>query len=131
MKLTLKKGIVLSALAIVTVCILIWCAALAKNRILTAKYESRINEIQFSESDPLPEFDWYRVTSYSDEEITIYYVDTVGKDTQKPYKIGGTVTCYKKTGGWNHTDITNGILWSGAGSADHFIWPYWYHIFRS
>ena len=70
--------------------------------------------------EPLPEFDWYRITSYSDEKVEIYYING---------DVGGKITCRKTANGWTHTDIVDSIMWSGSGSADEYVWPYWYHIF--
>lgn len=109
---------------------LIWGGTLVKDSLVTVIYKDRIDSIQLAENEErLPEFDWYRITSYSDEEIEIYFVNTVGADTDTQYKIGGKITCTKTTNGWTHTDMINSILWSGVGSADEYVWTYWYHIF--
>ena len=93
-------------------------------------YKDEIHNMQFVEQEePLPEFDWYRITSYSDEKIEIYFVNTLGKDMDGEYKIGGKMIFSKTPNGWQHTDMVDSISWSGAGSADDYIWPYWYHIF--
>ena len=69
---------------------------------------------------------------WSEEKIEIYYVNEfddykMGDRVIESYKIGGKVTLYYESSGWYHTDTS--VLWSGAGSADNYIWPYWYHIF--
>lgn len=132
MKKGVKHIIVCILVLIVTISVLIWCAALVKNSILTSIHKNEIKNLQFFESEePLPEFDWYRITSYSDSMIKIYYVNTYGKDMDREYKVGGEIIFTKTPNGWYHTDIAESILWSGAGSADNYIWPYWYHIFMS
>ena len=110
--------------------LLLWGGALIKNRILTANHKTKIENMQSSEhEEPLPELDWYRITACSDEKMEIYFVNTLGKDTDREYKIGGKLICTKTSNGWHHTSLEEGILWSGAGSADDYIWPYWHHIF--
>lgn len=109
---------------------LIWGGTLVKDSLVTVIYKDRIDSIQLAENEePLPKFDWYRITSYSDEEIEIYFVNTMGKGTDREYKVGGEMIFSKTPRGWYHTDMVDSISWSGAGSADNYIWPYWYHIF--
>ena len=130
MKKGVKRIIVFILVLILTIPLLIWCGALAKNGILTAMHKDEIENLEFLESqEQLPEFDWYRITSYSDEVIKIYYVNTLGKGTNGEYKIGGEMIFSKTPNGWEHTDMVRSILWSGSGSADNYIWPYWHHIF--
>lgn len=130
MKKSTKKIIIwILVLALITP-VLVWSGALAKNLALTVMHKDKIENMQFTESEkPLPEFDWYRVTSYSDEKIEVYFVNTQGKGTDEEYKIGGNMIFRKTSDGWDHTDMEQSILWSGAGSADNYIWPYWYHVF--
>ena len=126
----ITKGMKRGIACIFIIPILIWCGALAKNFVLTVIHKEEIENMQFIEyEEPLPEFDWYRVTSYSDSAIKIYYVNTYAKDTDGEYKVGGEILFSKTSNGWYHTDMANSISWSGAGSADTYIWPYWYHIF--
>ena len=129
----ITKRIILWILAlIVTISVLIWVGALMKNSILTSIHKDEIRSLQFLESEePLPEFDWYRITSYSDSTIKIYYVNTYGKGMDMEYKVGGEIVFTKTPNGWYHTDIVDSILWSGSGSADNYIWPYWHHIFMA
>ena len=132
MKKITKRIIVCILALIVTIPVLIWGGALLKNGILTAIHKDEIKNLQFLESEePLPEFDWYRITSYSESTIKIYYVNTYGKDTEKEYKVGGGIIFSKTPNGWFHTDMVESVFWSGAGSADNYIWPYWYHIFMA
>ena len=130
MKKDIKKIIIWISGLILIAFLLIWGGTLVKNCVSTVIHKDEIENIHLIEyEEPLPEFDWYRITSYSDENIEIYYVNTLGKGTDSEYKIGGKVMCTKISGGWHHTDMTESILWSGAGSADNYIWPYWYHVF--
>ena len=107
-----------------------WGGALAKNLVLTAKHKEKIATMSFAEQqEPLPEFDWCRVTACSEEEMEIYFVNTLGKETDGEYKIGGTMVFWKTPSGWCHTKLVDSIRWSGAGSANQYVWPYWHHIF--
>lgn len=122
-----KKIIKWIIILILLIPVFIWVFALSKNLTLTLIHKDKIESMQFIETEgPLPEFEWYRITSYSKEEIEIYFVETVGEDSDHKYKIGGTVSFYKMPGGWH---MTESISWSGAGSADNYVWPYWYHVF--
>lgn len=126
----MKKRIVIAIAICAFLPVLVWGGVLTKNSILTEIHKDKIENMQFvAYEEPLPKFDWYRITSYSDEKVEIYYVNTVGADTGTQYKIGGKITCTKTANGWTHTDMINSILWSGSGSADEYVWPYWYHIF--
>lgn len=105
---------------------LIWTGTLAKNRILTELHRDEIASLDFYESEPLPEFEWYRILSYSETEIEIYYVNKFGNST-----FGGIVN-YRylpNINMWSHNYTGYDCLWSTSGSADNFIWPYWHHIF--
>lgn len=129
MKTKTKKIILWIIVLAFLIPLFVWGVALAKNLVLTVMHKDEIENMQFIESqEPLPEFDWYRVISYSDETIEIYFVNTLNSPDRE-YKIGGKMTLQKTPNGWHHTDMVNSISWSGAGSADHFIWPYWFHIF--
>ena len=125
------KKIIVSILALIFIIpVLIWGGALVKNSMITAIYKDKVENIQFVEyEEPLPEFDWYRITSYSDVNIEIYFVNTLGKGTDSEYKIGGKMILSKSPIGWHHTDMAESVLWSKAGSADNYVWPYWYHVF--
>ena len=132
MKKGMKRGIVCILVLIIIIPVFIWCGALAKNLVLTVIHKDKIENMQFIEyEEPLPEFDWYRVTSYSDSTIEIYFVNTHGKGTNGEYKVGGKMTFHKSLNGWYHTNLVDSISWSGAGTADNYIWPYWYHIFMA
>lgn len=130
MKKTTKRSIVCLLVFIFIIPVFVWGGALVKNVVLTAIHKDKIENMQFIEyEEPLPEFDWYRVTSYSDSTIEIYFVNTYDKGTDREYKTGGKMIFSNTPNGWYHTDMAESILWSGVGSADDYIWPYWYHIF--
>lgn len=130
MKKITKRIIVCILALILTIPVLVWGGALVKNGVLTAIHKDKVENIQLIEyEEPLPEFDWYRITSYSDSTIKIYYVNTYAKDTDREYKVGGEIIFSKTPNGWYHTDMVESISWSGAGTADNYIWPYWHHVF--
>ena len=130
MKKNAKRSLIYTLVLILIILVFVWCGALVKNVVLTAICKDKIENMQFIESgEPLPKFDWYRVTSYSDSTIEIYFVNTHAKGTDREYNIGGKIIFCKTLNGWDHTDMVQSILWSRAGSADNYIWPYWYHIF--
>lgn len=130
MKKATKRIIVCILALVVIIPVLIWGGTLIKNSILTTIHKDEIKNLQFVESEePLPHFDWYRITSYSDSTIKIYYVNTYGNDMDGEYKVGGEIVISKMQDGWHHTDLAESVLWSGSGSADNYIWPYWYHAF--
>ena len=122
------------ALIVVAICAfittLLWAGALVKNSVLTTTYRYEMKSLQFfAAEETLPEFDWYRITSYSNSTIKIYYVNTYGKCTDSEYKVGGEIVFCRMPAGWDHTDLVEIILWSCSGLADHYIWTYWHHIF--
>ncbi len=130
MKKNTKRGIIWIIVLTLIIPFFVWGGVLAKNLVLTVMRKDEIENIQFIEyEEPLPEFDWYRITSYSDEKIEIYFVNTHGKGTDTEYKMGGKMVFCKTPNGWDHTNMAESILWSGAGSADNYIWPYWHHVF--
>ena len=132
MKKEVKRGVVSILVLILIIPVLIWGGALLKNGILTVMHKDEIENLQLVQyEEPLPDFDWYRVTSYQDSTIEIYFVNTYGKGTDGEYKVGGKMTFHKSLNGWYHTNLVESISWSGAGSADNYIWPYWYHIFMA
>ena len=131
-----KRSIIYTLVLILIIPVVMWVGALAKNYMLTVMHKDQVENIQFSiyEEEPYLWLDWYRITSYSEEKIEIYYVNEfddykMGDRVIESYKIGGKVTLYYESSGWYHTDLVESILWSGSGSADNYIWPYWYHIF--
>ena len=130
MKRKTKRILIWICVLIFAIPCLFWGGALVKDCLVTAIYKDQFHSIELAETEEvLPEFDWYRITSYSEEEIEIYFVNTYGKGTDGEYKVGGEMIFTKAPNGWQHTDMVDSISWSGAGSADDYIWPYWYHIF--
>ena len=130
MKKDTKRSTVCIVVLMLLIPVFIWGGALVKDGILTVMHKEKIENMQFIEDEELfPEFDWYRITSYSDVNVEIYFVNTYGKGTDREYKVGGKMIFCKTPNGWYHTDMVDSISWSGAGTADCYIWPYWHHIF--
>lgn len=125
---TVKRCIVCALILVLSVPVCIWIGALVKNAVLTVMHKEQVENIRFVEPEEL-QMDWYRITSYSDDSIEIYYVNTLSRGEAGEYKIGERLTFRKMTDGWHHTGGLESILWSGAGTAEHYIWPYWYHVF--
>ena len=101
--------------------LLIWLGSLLSNRILTELHGDEIKDLNFYETETVPDYDWFRVISYSETEIKVYFVNKLPN-----YKVGGiaTYSC-NSYGDWFHQDS---VSWSTAGTADTLIWPYWHHI---
>lgn len=130
MKKKTKKIVIWICILALVIPFLFWSSILAKNCLLTAIHKDQFESIKLAETEePLSEFDWYRITSYSEEKIIIYFVNTQVDVNDKEYKVGGEMVFSKAPSGWYHTDLIESISWSGAGSADNYIWPYWYHVF--
>ena len=108
----------------------IWIGTLAKNRIVTELHRDDVENLDLllDYGEPL-EYDWYRILSYSETEIEICFVKKV-YSSFRDYELGGIVTYYHhdSDGKW-HYSWSNNYLWSTAGSADNYIWPYWHHVF--
>ena len=59
-------------LALITI-FFVWAGTLAKNYVLTLMHEDKIKNMRFIEhEEPLSDFDWYRITSYSDAKLQQY-----------------------------------------------------------
>ena len=130
MKMYTKKIVIWICVLILIIPCLVWGGSLVKNYIVTASHKEEIESMNFvKDEESLPELDWYRIISYSEEEIEIYFVNIQGKGTDREYKIGGKMLCYKTPEGWRHSYLEESVLWSKAGSADDYIWPYWHHVF--
>ena len=114
-------------LILIILFMVIWLGTLAKNRIVTELHRDEIANLEFYEPETVQEYDWYRILSYSETEIEIYYVKKVYSRIFRDYELGGIVTySYGSDGKWYH-DRAGNILWSTGGSADNYIWPYWHH----
>ncbi len=116
-----KKVVKWSILIIFLSFLLVWGICLARNRILTELHRDEIANLNFYETEEVPHYDWFRVLSYSETEIEIYFVNEVTR-----YEVGGiaTYSC-NPYGDWFYQEE---VLWSTAGTADTLIWPYFHHI---
>ncbi len=104
----------------------VWIGTLVKNRIVTELHRDEISKLRSSYSEFLPKRDWYRILSYSETEIEIYFVRNVDSDP-RDYRLGGVITFRRDSDGKWYDNFGGNYLWSGEGSADEYIWPYWYH----
>ena len=63
--------------------------------------------------------EWFRIMSYNDELAEIYYVD-------KDFSTGNILSFKKISGKWVFDGWT--LRWTTlGGSADEFVWPYFWH----
>lgn len=116
-----KKIVKWGILTLIILFLLIWLGTLMWNRLLTELYGDEITNLNFYETETAPEYDWFRVISYSETEIEVYFVNQL-----ENYEVGGIVTYHcNDYGDWFHQES---VLWSTAGTADTLMWPYWYHI---
>lgn len=115
-----KKVILWFVLSCVVVFFAVWNGALLKNYILTVKYNDVLENMEFYEDQIVIEYDYERIISYSETEIKTYFVKDMGN-----YFLGGTVSYRRGTDGkWIFDD---NVKWSGRGTAEDVIWPYWHH----
>lgn len=75
---TVKRCIVCALILVLSVPVCIWIGALVKNAVLTVMHKEQVENIRFVEPEEL-QMDWYRITSYSDDSIEIYYVNTLSR----------------------------------------------------
>lgn len=118
-----KKLILWIPLLCIAAFLVVWLGALLKNYILTVKYADVLENMVIDEPqqymvDPRDGFDFERIMSYSETEIKTYFMED--------YEIGGVITYRLNSDGtWDfHDDVT----WSHSGTADDYVWPYWYHV---
>ncbi len=120
----IKRIVKWSILILVLSFLLVWVGCLTKNRILTELHGDEIMNLNFIGDETVLEYDWFRVISYSENEIEVYFVNKAGKET-RVYEVGGIATYRCNRYGWSYQ---YDVLWSTAGTADTLIWPYWHHF---
>lgn len=130
MKTKFKKSIKRLGLLVVIVIFSVWLGSLLKNYILTVMYKDELNNLTICEEDYVPDYEFIRITSYSEGKIEIYFVDVgvmeIGDRIEKTRR-GGTARYLRGYDGkWSFSE---NITWSEYGTADHLIWPYWHHAF--
>ena len=93
-----------------------------KNYILTVKYRDVMENMVLCdcESSDTNEYVYERILSYSEDETNTYFVVDCGDY----YNIGIAKYTCQSDGEWH---VYEHVSWSGQGSADDAIWPYWHH----
>ena len=109
-------------LACIAAFLLTWWGAMLKNYILTVKYRDVMENMVLCdcESSDTNEYVYERILSYAEDEIKTYFVVDCGD-----YYNGGTTTYSRHSDGEWH--MYEHVSWSGHGSADDVVWPYWHH----
>ena len=107
-------------LACIAAFLLTWWGAMLKNYIRTVKYKDVMENMVFDEGEYIPEYVYERILSYSEDEIKTYFVVEC-----IDYYNGGITTYFRHSNGeWS---VHEHVSWSGRGSADDTVWPYWHH----
>lgn len=107
------KAIVVS---LVLCFLLSWLLPYLRYEYLTFQYGNTFAGLQNS-THMIDEVDNLKVLTYSDSHARVYYIGNTGD----------ILTFRKVNGSW---ELENGgwvTVWSKTGSADGFIWPYFYH----
>ena len=107
-------------LACIAAFLLTWWGAMLKNYILTVKYKDVMENMVFDEGEYIPEYVYERILSYSEDKIKTYFV----MDCGDYYNIGIAKYTCQSDGEWH---VYGHVSWSGRGSADEAVWPYWHH----
>lgn len=121
------KWIVLPLIAAISVAFLVvWTGRMVKDYTLTINHIDELNSITVREEDHVPEYDFVRITSYSEDEIEVYIA---GSNAYYTYKNrltwGGTARYSRESNGeWSFSE---NVTWSRTGTAEHLVWPYWHH----
>lgn len=93
---------------------MIWFYPFTQNELLTWKYGKEFVGLQ-KNTQIIDEVDFIKVLDYSDNSARVYYVGSSGN----------VLSFVKNNGVWEIK--TWDTAWSKTGSADNFIWPYFYH----
>ena len=107
------KAIVVS---LVLCFLLSWLLPYLRYEYLTFQYGNAFVGLQKS-TNMIDEVDGLKVLTYSDSRARVYYIG----DT------GDILTFHKVNGFWELEDGGWVTVWSKTGSADGFVWPYFYH----
>jgi hypothetical protein len=111
----MKKIKIVSIL--ITLCLLMtWIIPCMQNEVLTWQHGTEFTGLQKS-TGMIDEVDYLKVLDYSENFAKVYYVSNDG---------GGDMLIFVKDNG-NWKLETWETIWSTSGSADDFIWPYFYH----
>lgn len=107
------KKVRITFICISIILFLLWLIPIVKNDVLTMVHGKEF-EGKYSEgSTMMGELEHLRVISYNCNGAKVYYFGTGG----------GFLFHFDSDG----QIIYDECIWSDGGSADNFIWPYWYH----
>lgn len=95
--------------------------SLIKCEVLTLMHGNQFIE-NYKTNTMIEDIEYCKVVKYSQTQALVYYVSD-------KYSRGDTVTFIKVNGNWEYESWNT--VWSTSGSADNFIWPYWWHLFYS
>lgn len=105
-------------IAILSLFLIIWLAALMKCEVLTLLHREEFETI-YRENTMLGEIDYLKVLEYSEEYARVYYVSE--------NRSAGDILSFVKQGDKWKYDYWE-TVWSATGSASEVIWPYWWHF---
>ena len=97
---------------------LFWGGSLTKCENLTWQYGAQFpfpDDISYMSG----ELDFLKVLELTDTNARIYYVSS-------NRSVGDTATFVRRGDSWEY-EKWEWTIWSKFGSADEFVWPYWYH----
>lgn len=93
---------------------MIWFYPYARNEWLTWKYGKEFNGLQKS-TNMIDEVETHKVLDYSNNSALVYYVGSSGN----------VLSFMKDNNDWQMKSWDT--IWSKTGSAEGFVWPYFYH----
>jgi len=115
----MKKFLVFNLFVIFVIIIFIWSIPIINNEIKTVKYGDEFYD-SYKQSNMINSIKSYKVLEYSDSKSKVYYISVYNKSES------GFVFHFEKSGEkWSM--IGYDCIWSETGSAESFIWPYFYH----
>ena len=101
---------------ILTTCLfMVWFLPYVKNEILTYLHGDEFIGLQKS-TNMIGDVDYLKVLAYSYNFARVYYFDNEG----------GDILGFERSNGHWKSVLWN-TVWSKMGSADDYIWPYFYH----
>lgn len=105
-------------IAILSLFLIIWLAALMKCEVLTLLHREEFETI-YKENTMIGNIDYLKVLEYSEQNARVYYVSQ--------NRSAGHILCFVKQGTRWKYDYWE-TVWSATGSASEVIWPYWWHF---
>lgn len=105
-------------IAVLSLFLIIWLAALMKCEVLTLLHREEFETI-YKENTMIGNIDYLKVLEYSEQNARVYYVSQ--------NRSAGHILCFVKQGTRWKYDYWE-TVWSATGSASEVIWPYWWHF---